>query len=342
MATVQGFTSANQLFQQPLFTIGVGVVIGVMAIGMAGFFALRLPDWVYMVEAKHDSYAGSFGFGIMTAVLSTPCTAPLMGTAVAWATTQSPATILTVFAAVGMGMALPYLVLSAFPSLVDKMPRTGPASDLIKQVMGLLLLAAAAYFIGAGTAGLFVTPPEPPSHLYWWFVAVLGASAGGWLAWRTIALSRKFVNRIVFGGLGVFILAVSVLIGVSQTTKGPIDWTYYTPERLAAAQQDGRVVVIDFTAEWCANCKTLETFVLNLPSVARELNADDVAAIKVDLTGNNEAGNALLKAANRVTIPLLLVYGRDGSVVLNASDYTPQQVIDAINAARATESVRDE
>ena len=342
MATVQGFTSANQLFQQPLFTIGVGVVIGVMAIGMAGFFALRLPDWVYMVEAKHDSYVGSFGFGIMTAVLSTPCTAPLMGTAVAWATTQSPATILTVFAAVGMGMALPYLVLSAFPSLVDKMPRTGPASDLIKQVMGLLLLAAAAYFIGAGTAGLFVTPPEPPSHLYWWFVAVLGASAGGWLAWRTIALSRKFANRIVFGGLGVFILAVSVLIGVSQTAKGPIDWTYYTPERLAAAQQDGRVVVIDFTAEWCANCKTLETFVLNLPSVARELNADDVAAIKVDLTGNNDAGNALLKAANRVTIPLLLVYGRDGSVTLNASDYTPQQVIDAINAARATESVRGE
>ncbi|MEY3143573.1 MAG: Thiol:disulfide interchange protein DsbD precursor [Planctomycetota bacterium] len=338
MATVQGFTSANQLFQEPLFTIGVGVVIGVMAIGMAGFFAMRLPDWVYMIEAKHDSYLGSFGFGIMTAVLSTPCTAPLMGTAVAWATTQSPATILTVFAAVGTGMAVPYLILSAFPKLVDKMPRTGPASDLIKQVMGLLLLAAAAYFIGAGTAGLLVTPPEPPSHLYWWFVALLGASAGGWLAWRTIAITPKTGNRILFGGLGVFILAVSLLIGLSQTAKGPIDWTYYTPDRLASAQKDGKVVVIDFTAEWCANCKTLEALVLNQPSVSRELNADDVAAIKVDLTGNNEAGNALLKASNRVTIPLLLVYGRDGSVVLNASDYTPQQVIDAINAARGTKS----
>jgi len=342
MATVKGFTSANQLFQEPLFTIGVGVVIAVMAIGMAGFFAMRLPDWVYMIEAKHDSYLGSFGFGVMTAVLSTPCTAPLMGTAVAWATTQSPTTILVVFGAVGTGMAVPYLVLSAFPKLVDRMPRTGPASDLIKQVMGLLLLAAAAYFIGAGTAGLFVTPPEPPSHLYWWFVAALGAAAGAWLAWRTIAISKKAGNRVVFGGIGVLILAVSVLIGLSQTAKGPIDWTYYTPERLAEAQAEGKVVVIDFTAEWCANCKTLEALVLNLPSVSRELNADDVAAIKVDLTGNNEAGNALLKASNRVTIPLLLVYGRDGSVVLNASDYTPQQVVDAINAARATEAARGE
>jgi thiol:disulfide interchange protein DsbD len=334
MATVQGFTSANQLFQEPLFTIGVGVVIGVMAIGMAGFFAMRLPDWVYMIEAKHDSYLGSFGFGVMTAVLSTPCTAPLMGTAVAWATTQSPATILTVFGAVGTGMAVPYLILSAFPKLVDKMPRTGPASDLIKQVMGLLLLAAAAYFIGAGTAGLMVTPPEPPSNLYWWFVAALGASAGGWLAWRTLAITRKAGHRVVFSCLGVLILMVSALIGLSQTAKGPIDWTYYTPERLAAAQEDGQVVVIDFTAEWCANCKTLEALVLNLPKVAEHLNADDVEAIKVDLTGNNEAGNALLKASKRVTIPLLLIYGRDGSVVLNASDYTPQQVIDAINTAR--------
>lgn len=65
-----------------------------------------------------------------------------------------------------------------------------------------------------------------------------------------------------------------------------------------------------------------------------ELNADDVAAIKVDLTGNNVAGNALLKEANRVTIPLLLVYGRDGALVMNADNYTPQQVIDAIEAAR--------
>lgn len=336
LAFVKGFTSTNQLFQTPAFTIAVGAVIAVMAIGMAGFFSLKLPDWVYMVEAKHDSYGGSFIFGIMTAVLSTPCTAPLMGTAVAWATTQGPATILTVFGAVGTGMALPYMVLSANPAWIEKMPRTGPASDLIKQVMGLLLLAAAAYFIGAGTAGLLVAPPEPPSQVYWWFVAILGAAAGGWLLLRTFVLTKRPLNRIIFGGIGAFVLTVSVLIGLSQTVKGPVDWTYYTPERLADAQKAGKVVVVDFTAEWCANCKTLEALVLNTPAVSKELNADDVASIKVDLTGNNVAGNALLKASNRVTIPLLLVYGRDGSVVMNATEYTPSQVLEAIEKARAT------
>jgi len=99
-------------------------------------------------------------------------------------------------------------------------------------------------------------------------------------------------------------------------------------------QKAGKVVVIDFTAEWCANCKTLEALVLNTPAVSKELNADDVESIKVDLTGNNTDGNALLKASNRVTIPLLLVYGRDGSLVMNSTEYTPAQVLAAIEEAR--------
>ena len=336
MAFVQGFSSANQLFQMPWFTILVGVIIGAMAIGMAGMFTISLPNWVYHPQPNHDSYLGSFSFGVMTAVLSTPCTAPLMGTAVAWSTTEGAGTILTVFGAVGAGMALPYLVLSAFPSLVESMPRTGKASDLIKQVMGLLLLAASAYFIGAGLSGVMVEPPTPPSKMYWWSVAAFGFAAGAWLLLRTMIITQKSLNRVVFGGFALVMLAISLLIGISQTAKGPVDWIYYTPQRLASAQSEGKVVVVDFTAEWCANCKTFEALVLNLPRVARELNADDVASIKVDLTGNNSEGNALLKASHRVTIPLLLVYGRDGSLILNASDYTPQQVIDAIDAARNT------
>ena len=112
------------------------------AIGMAGFFTIQLPNKVYALQTSHETLGGSFVFGIMTAILSTPCTAPLMGAAAAWATTQSPATVLTVFGAIGIGMAIPYLILSAFPDLVKKMPRTGPASEVVKQVMGLLLLAA--------------------------------------------------------------------------------------------------------------------------------------------------------------------------------------------------------
>lgn len=334
IASIQGFTAANQLFQYPAFTIGVGVVIGVMALGMMGLFTIGLPQWVYGIETRHDTIPGSVGFGVMTAVLSTPCTAPLMGAAAAWATTQKASTLLTVFAAIGVGMALPYLLLSAFPGLAKKMPKSGPASELIKQVMGLLLLAAATYFVGAGLSGILVTPPDPPSRLYWWIVSLAGMAAGGWLFLRTFQVARSGGAKAAFAAIGLGVLALSAVVGFTQTAKGPVDWTYYTPERLAEAKSRGDAVVLEFTAEWCLNCKALEAGVLNLPAVADTLNGEGVAAIKIDLTGNNEAGNALLKEVGRVTIPLLVVLGPDGRETLKSDSYTPQQVLDAIAAAK--------
>ena len=242
MASISGFTATNQLFQSPVFTISIGVVIAVLAIGMMGLFSVRLPQALYMIEPRHDTVIGSFGFGIMTAVLSTPCTAPFMGSAVVWAVTGTITTVLLVFGAVGLGMAFPYLVLAAFPALVKNMPRTGPASDLIKQVMGLLLLAAAAYFAGAGLSGLMVEPPAPPSRLYWWAVGLVAAAAGLLMMLRTFRITPRIGPRIVFGGLGALILAASILVAVRMTDKGPIDWIYYTPERLAEARSDGDVV----------------------------------------------------------------------------------------------------
>ena len=103
----------------------------------------------------------------------------------------------------------------------------------------------------------------------------------------------------------------------------------------AEAKSRGDAVVLEFTAEWCLNCKALEAGVLNLPAVADTLNGEGVAAIKIDLTGNNEAGNALLKEVGRVTIPLLVVMDANGREILKSDSYTPQQVLDAIAAAKA-------
>jgi thiol:disulfide interchange protein DsbD len=230
-------------------------------------------------------------------------------------------------------MALPYGVLAAFPSLLKKMPRTGPASELIKQVMGLLLIAAGCFFLGSGFSGLFVTPPDPPSKLYWWVVALAGIVAGGWLAVQTMRITKAAGNRVIFGGIGVVILGISVLIGITQTSPGPINWTYYTADRLAEAKARGDVVVIDFTAEWCLNCKALESAVLNPKQVSSLLNSPGVTPIKVDLTGNNTAGNELLKAFERITIPLLVVIKPDGTEVFKSDTYQQQQVIDALRDA---------
>jgi thiol:disulfide interchange protein len=338
VASVSGFTATNQLFQMPAFTISVGVAIAILAVGMMGLFTIRLPQSLYLIEPRHDTLGGSFGFGIMTAVLSTPCTAPFMGSAVVWAVTGSTTTVLLVFGSVGGGMALPYLVLAAFPSLVKSMPRSGPASDLIKQVMGLLLLAAAAYFAGSGLSGLMVDPPTPPSRTYWWAVGIVAAAAGVLMLVRTVGITPRTAPRVVFGGLGAAIAAISLLIAVRMTDEGPIRWTYYTPQRLAEALGEGRAVVLDFTAEWCLNCKALETSVLYLPSVAAEMNSAGVVPMKVDLTGNNEDGNALLRQSGRLTIPLLVVLSPDGREVFKSDAYTPSQVIEAIAEAKGGRS----
>lgn len=331
---VSGFTAANQLFQYPAFTITVGAIIGIMGLGMLGLFTARLPNWVYRINPSQDTVHGAFGFGVMIAVLSTPCTAPFMGAAAAWSTTQGPAVTLVTFATIGLGMALPYLILSAWPQLVERMPRTGAASELIKQVMGLLILAAAAYFLGTGLSGLLVSPPDPPGNGYWWAVGLFIAAAGAWLAYRTLRVATTTPPRVIFAGIGAALILVAATIGFAFTDDGPIDWTYYTPERLERALADEKVVVMDFTAAWCLNCIALEQTQLRQRRVVEQLNSDDVVAIKVDLTGNNPVGNAKLAEVGRSMIPLLIVYGPDGSIVFESDAYRAQQVLEAIETGR--------
>jgi thiol:disulfide interchange protein len=334
IVSISGFTSANQLFQYPWFSVSIGLVIAILSIGMCGLFSIQLPRWVYAVNVSHDSMLGSFLFGIMTAILSTPCTAPFMGSAAAAAVGQSTAVVLSVFGAIGVGMASPYLVLAGFPHLARKMPRTGPANELIKQVMGLLMLAAAAYFVGVGVSGWMVEPPAPPSRAYFWVVAAFVIAAGAWLAYRTARITSSGTRRAAFAGIG-FVLALAGVFGATRLTQPDVvPWVYYTPERLAAARSDGRVVVVEFTAEWCLNCKLLERSVLNTKQIAGRLSESDVVPIKVDLTGNNAAGNELLRQTGSVTIPWLVIYSPDGDVVFAQNWYTADTLIEALERAK--------
>ena len=338
IALIAGFTATNQLFQYPVFTILVGGIIAVMALGMCGLFSIRLPNFVYMINPSQDTLPGSFGLGILTAVLSTPCTAPFMGAAAAWAATRHPATTLATFGAIGVGMAFPYLVLSASPRLVQKMPRTGPASVLIKEVMGLFMLAAATYFIGTGLSSILMNPPNPPGKLYWWVVMGFTAAGGLWLAYRTMRITSEKLSRIIFAGLGILVFVGSAYGGLRLTEKGPIDWVYYTPERFSAAIENRKTVVMDFTAEWCLNCKALEEGVLHNIKITRLLAESDIVPMKVDITGNNPWGKKKLKEIGHLTIPLLVIYSPQGKEVFRGDFYTVDQVVKGIEAARKLEA----
>jgi thiol:disulfide interchange protein DsbD len=257
-----------------------------------------------------------------------------MGAAAAWAATQAPILTLTVFGSIGFGMAAPYLVLAAYPQLVDKMPRAGAASELIKQVMGLFMLGAAVYFLGVGFVGIFQQEGAPPSRAYLWIVAGCVAIAGLWLAWRTMRLATGAGTKVTFVGIGLLLAVSSIAVGNRLTDSGPIDWKYYTPELLESRLDTGDVVVLEFTAEWCLNCKLLEATVLNDPAVVEALEAEGVTPIKIDLTGNNVSGNALLNDLGGLRIPLLIVMTPSGEEVFRGDFYTIKQVVEAINQAK--------
>ena len=280
----------------------------------------------------------------------------ISGAAMAWAATNESMNVtLITFAAIGIGMSMPYMMLAAFPGLTDKMPKAGPASELIKQVMGLLMLAAATYFVGVGLSGMLAEPPAPPSRLYFWFVAAVVVIAGLWLIVRTwqltahsapthemehhkrtdFSLPRHAIGwRTSMTTLGGLVAVLGVALAVILTDHGPIKWTWYTPAKLEQAMNDGQVVVLEFTAEWCLNCKALEATVLHSDGVSSLLAEPWVTPIKIDLTGNNTQGNDMLQAVGRHQIPLLVVIAPNGEEVFKEDFYTIGQVVEAINAAR--------
>jgi thiol:disulfide interchange protein DsbD len=333
IAFVSGFSAISSLFQTPWFSLAVGLFILVMSIGMLGLYTVRLPQAVYMINPSHESAGGSFVFGIMTAVLSTPCTAPFMGSAAAWAATQRAPTTLSTFGAIGFGMALPYLVLSAFPKLLSRLPRTGPASELIKQVMGLLLVAVALFFLGTGLDPLLRLPVDPPFRAHWWGIAAAGIGAMAWLVYRTFRITKRAGPRVVWTVLAALGCGATLAITRAVTQQGPIPWLGYTPERLAEQLSKKKVVVLDFTAEWCLNCKALEAGVLHRPEIVKILTGPDVVPMRVDLTGSNPPGKQKLKELQWVGIPLLAIYGPGVGDPITYDAYTPEMVRDAIARA---------
>ncbi|HYF15452.1 MAG TPA: cytochrome c biogenesis protein CcdA [Phycisphaerales bacterium] len=334
MVTVSGFTAVNQLFQKPAFTIGIGVFIAAMALGMMGLFTLNLPGVVYLVDPKKESPAGSFLFGVMTAVLSTPCTAPFMAGAVAWSTKQPAWVTLATFGAIGVGMSLPYLVLAMFPKLLSRVPRSGPGSELVKQVMGVLMFGVAVFFLGSGVDPLLREPVDEPIRWHWYIVAACVVGAFAFALARGVKIRLKTATLTVVAVLGLALGGGMSYFAYKQNQRGPVSWVGYTPARFDEAVRAGKVVVLDFTAEWCLNCKALKGQVLYRPEIAALLNAEHVEAFKVDLTGPNPDGQAKLKELGWAGIPLLAVYGPAIDQPVRYDSYTPAMVTEAMERAK--------
>jgi thiol:disulfide interchange protein DsbD len=277
---------------------------------MFGAFTLTLPNALYAVDPSKDTVGGNVVFGAFTAILATPCTAPLLPPLLIWASAQPALVGVPAMLMVGVGMALPYLILSAFPEAAKKFPRTGPWSELFKQMMGFLLLAAATFF----AAGRLIHGPE-----FWWAIVAVVAVASLYLIARTVQLTPNGRPVAISAALAVAMLGGTLwwtarITGLAMgggAANVESAWHAYSDEQFKSLRDANKPVLVKFTANWCGTCQAIEGAVYRDPQVWSALKQRDVTALKVDFSDSNDApGKDLLLALNPAGgIPLTAIYG---------------------------------
>lgn len=317
----------GQLFTNVWFRGFIIAVLLAMAVSTFGFFTVNLPTGVYRFTPRHDTYVGNFLFGILTALLSTPCTFGLFVGLLTWALTQPAVIGVTLVMMVGVGMASPYLVLSAFPELARRFPRTGPWAEVVKQMMGFLLLGTALFFAKPFIEKLV------SEDVFWWALFGVIAIASMFLFAQSVRYGKTLAPRLAAGVVALLMLVPSFL-AARQLTYHPHDWRPYSDATLAEARST-KVTLVEFTADWCANCKVVEATVLNNRGVAEFLKANDVVMVKADMTNDDALGRDLLRQLNPVgSIPVSAIYSPNLSepIVLNGM-YSREELRQAITRA---------
>jgi len=328
--------SWGELFSKAWFVWTVVVILVGLAVGSFGAFTFQLPTVVYQFTPSHDTYVGNFLLGAFTAILATPCTAYLLPPLMGWAINQPGWLSTLTMVVVGVGMASPYFVLSAFPQVARRFPRTGPWPELFKQMMGFMLLVAASYFAG----GRLIHGGQ-----FWWIVVAMTTVSGIFLVARIVQLSKSalavaigaFICVGMVGSVTWWTLSVT---GALQPRTGGTStantWQPFTRQTFDASIASGKIVLVKFTANWCGTCQYIEGTTYSDPNVWKGLTDAGVITLKADLTDENPEAQALLLTLNPAGgIPLTAIYSpRLASPIVLTSLYDATTLLDAVSRAR--------
>lgn len=321
----------GELFSKAWFAWFVVGVLLLLSIGLFGGWTVTLPGGTYRLEPRHDTYGGNFFWGALTAVLATPCTAPLLPGLLAWAATRPSYQGVPAMLMVGVGMALPYLVLSATPELARRFPRVGPWPELFKQMMGFLMLSAAVYF----GAGRLIEGPD-----FWWLVVATVAVAAFYLIARTAQLSKNALPVAISCILSVLMLGGVIwwtarITGIGSATNVEAAWVPYSDQAFADARASGKPVLVKFTANWCATCQTIEGTVFRDPDVWDYLHKNNVVTMKADFSHDNPPALAFLEKLNPAGgIPLTAIYAPGANQPIQiASVYDSDTLLKTLRSA---------
>ncbi|MCS0629884.1 protein-disulfide reductase DsbD family protein [Telluria mixta] len=322
-------------FQSPTFVLATAYLMCAVGLNLSGVFEVGgTLAGVGDSLASRAGYAGSFFTGVLATVVATPCTAPFMGGAVAYALAQPPAVLVAVFLAMGFGLALPYLLLSARPVLQRHLPRPGPWMVRARQAFAFPMYGAAVWLVWVLARQNGVDAGA---------AALGGMVALAFAAWLYGATRFASASMRVAGGIGAALVVVAALaVGHAGIQRGqPVattdaGWTPYSAERLQALRAAGKPVFVNLTASWCITCLVNERVALSDGAVDAAFRQAGIAYLKGDWTSQDERITALLTQFGRSGVPLYIFYpgGRDSRPVVLPQLLTPGIVLDTIGTAR--------
>ncbi len=307
-------------FQSAGFIAFMTVILTAFAMSFFGVFEVWLP-WgatTKMDAAGHKAgLAGAFFTGALLVLLSTPCSAPFLGTAMGFAFAQTTPVLFLFFTAAGAGLALPYMLVSAFPKILKVFPKPGPWMVKLQKVMGVLLLATVAWL-------LWIVNEQ--SGLY-------GVGIFGCIVIASIACSVflgkfappgvPFVREAIGIVLSITVLVSLWFVGLAheydraatetfatrmQVEKTEDGWFHYSPALIKKFEQEKRTVFIDVTADWCLTCKANEAAVLSSDEFRHAMDSLNVALVKADWTRETPEVNALLSSMYKSGVPSYAIY----------------------------------
>ncbi len=325
--------------QSPIFLVFVTSFIFLFGLNLLGVFELGTSlASAGAVASGKTGFGGSFLNGVTATIVATPCTAPFMGSALGYSLAQPAWIAMLIFSSIGLGMAAPYLALSASPRLLKFVPRPGRWMETFKQFLGFILLATVLWLlwvlsIQVGTAGLIVV-----------LAALLLLGIAAWIIgrWDTLIASAK-AKLLARGSALVFAVAALVIgIGgasfqntVSTTTagaRGSIAWETFSPQRVEELRTAGTPVFIDFTAAWCLSCQVNEKVAFSSTDVQQRFADLGVVALKADWTSRDQIIAETLAKFGRNSVPLYVLYHSSATEPIVLPEIlTPGIVLEALN-----------
>lgn len=332
--------------QSPLVIAGLALLMLLVALNMSGVFEIGTSiQGVGAGASSRDGLLGAFFTGALAVVVAAPCTAPFMAGALGYALTQPAIVALSVFAALGLGFAAPFVAVAFIPAVLQRLPRPGAWMETLKKGLAFPMYGAALWltWVFAQQAG--------PIALGQVLGAGVLAAFGAWvygLSQGRRAAGKPFLVQTLVGLLCVvaaLALAVSAALaakpptaaGAGEVSSGPgLTAEAWSPERVAALRAEGRPVLVDFTAAWCVTCQVNEKVALSGGKVAEAFKAQNAVYLKADWTNRDPLIAKALAEFGRVGVPLYVIYPKGGGApVVLPQLLTEGMVIEAIEKAGA-------